>query len=308
MSRPSFQFYPGDWQKNANLRRCSPAARGVWIDILCLLHDSESEYGVLRWPLKDIANAASAPMSLVKELVSKGVLKGADKDAEPYVFRPKHAGKVGEPVILVAPFDGPVWYSSRFVRDEYVRQKRGESTRFDTANQPDSRSPKVRVGEPQGDGPSSSSSPSGSVAKATGGQPPAAEPEDPKRELYAAGKSLLELRGMPKAQCGSFITKLAKDHGQTIALEAVRAAVAAQPLEATEYLVGACQRLKGERKDPVTVPSAEAERTAAMLAEQAAHAAVAVKLTPEKRAEISARLATAREEAARATARTARAA
>lgn len=136
MSRPSFQFYPGDWQKNANLRRCSPAARGVWMDILCLLHDSEGEYGVLRWPLKDIANAASAPMTLVRELVAKGVLKGADKGAEPYVYRPKHAGKVGDPVILVAPGDGPVWYSSRFVRDEYVRLRRGESTRFDSENQP----------------------------------------------------------------------------------------------------------------------------------------------------------------------------
>jgi hypothetical protein len=29
MKRPAFQFYPSDWRNNANLRRCSPAARGV---------------------------------------------------------------------------------------------------------------------------------------------------------------------------------------------------------------------------------------------------------------------------------------
>jgi len=115
-----------------------------------------------------------------------------------------------------------------------------------------------------------------SEAKASG-VPPA--PKDEKQELYAAGKSLLELRGMPKAQCGSFITKLAKDYGQEVALDAVRASVQAQPLEATEYLIATCQRLKGERKDtgpPITVPSKAADDTARLLATQAAHAAQAV--------------------------------
>ena len=118
--------------------------------------------------------------------------------------------------------------------------------------------------------------PLSSEAKASG-VPPA--PRDEKQELYAAGKSLLELRGMPKAQCGSFITKLTKDYGQEVALDAVRASVQAQPLEATEYLIATCQRLKGERKDtgpPITVPSKAADETARLLATQAAHAAQAV--------------------------------
>lgn len=115
-----------------------------------------------------------------------------------------------------------------------------------------------------------------SVPKGTGGKPPLLSEEDEKRELYEAGKSLLLLRGMPKAQCGSFITKLAKRFGQDTALTAVRSAVAAQPLEATEYLMGACLRLKGERQDPVTVASDAAEKTKADLAamdEQARRAA-----------------------------------
>lgn len=91
-----------------------------------------------------------------------------------------------------------------------------------------------------------------SVAKATGAEAPGED--DEKRELYEAGKSLLQSRGMPKPQCGSFIGKLAKDYGQAVALEAVRAAVGAQPMDAAEYLKATCQRLKGERKDPVTVP------------------------------------------------------
>ena len=56
MKRPSFQFYPGDWQANVKLRRCSLAARGAWIEVLCLLHGSDP-YGTIDWPLADIAHA-----------------------------------------------------------------------------------------------------------------------------------------------------------------------------------------------------------------------------------------------------------
>jgi hypothetical protein len=41
-----FHFYPGDWMKDPDLRRCSPAARGVYMDLLCLMFECE-ERGVL---------------------------------------------------------------------------------------------------------------------------------------------------------------------------------------------------------------------------------------------------------------------
>lgn len=155
MRRPSFQFYPADWRNNANLRRCSPAARGVWIDVMCVLHDSD-EYGVVRWPLVDLANSANAPIKLVRELVEKAVLKGDDKRlTTPFVYVPRHGRKDGEPVTLVDVQDGPVWYSSRMVKDEYVRTVRGESTRFGEGN---GASPKSAPKPPFGDGSTSSSS------------------------------------------------------------------------------------------------------------------------------------------------------
>lgn len=46
VKRPSFQFYPADWRKDVALRMCSPAARGLWIDMLCIMHDAEP-YGHL---------------------------------------------------------------------------------------------------------------------------------------------------------------------------------------------------------------------------------------------------------------------
>lgn len=125
MKRPAFQFYPADWRNNAKLRRCSWAARGVWIDVMSLFHDSE-EYGLLRWPLKEIAQAIGAPLSLLKELVDKDVLKGGDKALEQaFVYTPVSGRKKGAPVELVPQQKGPVWFSSRMVTDEHIRQKKG---------------------------------------------------------------------------------------------------------------------------------------------------------------------------------------
>lgn len=37
--RPSFQFYPGDWMKDPALSMCAPATRGIWVDLLCAIHE-----------------------------------------------------------------------------------------------------------------------------------------------------------------------------------------------------------------------------------------------------------------------------
>jgi hypothetical protein len=38
---PSFQFYPGDWLTDPKLNLCSPATKGVWMDILCHMYLSD---------------------------------------------------------------------------------------------------------------------------------------------------------------------------------------------------------------------------------------------------------------------------
>lgn len=180
MKRPSFQFYPADWRNNAKLRRCSWEARGVWIELLGLLHDSDN-YGVLSWPLKEIAQALGAPLKALKELVDKGVLYGVEKgECEPFVYTPRSGRKEGEPVALVPVQQGPVWFSPRMVRDEYVRTVRGESTRFGEGDGPRKKtpkpSPKGGLGEGQGatpsqrqgDGSTSSSSSTSTTTAPTG--------------------------------------------------------------------------------------------------------------------------------------------
>ncbi len=149
MRRPSFQFYPGDWQSNSNLRRCTHAEKGVWVDVMCLLHDQEI-YGVLRWSLKEIAQAVGCSVSVLKALVSKGVLKGDDKMlSESFIYTPRSGRKNGEPVTLVNTQDGPIWYSSRMVKDEYVRSNAGASTRFGAENKAGSQT--VRKPNPDSD-------------------------------------------------------------------------------------------------------------------------------------------------------------
>lgn len=165
MKRPSFQFYPAEWRSNANLRRCSEAARGAWMDILCTLHDCD-QYGVARWPLAELAKAAGVAIRLAKELAEKLVLKGSDRGPIVFVHTPRHAGKDGEPVTLVDVPEGPCWFSSRMVTDEWRRKVSGGKTRFGTTPEttPDTKPVTTpRQGDDLGDGATTSSSTSPSV-------------------------------------------------------------------------------------------------------------------------------------------------
>lgn len=54
MKRPAIQFYVGDWFKDPELSMCSPATRGIWIDILCRMHDSATP-GTLAGTIEQLA-------------------------------------------------------------------------------------------------------------------------------------------------------------------------------------------------------------------------------------------------------------
>lgn len=41
MKVPAIQFYPGDWLKDSDLSKCLPATRGIWMDALCAMHQSD---------------------------------------------------------------------------------------------------------------------------------------------------------------------------------------------------------------------------------------------------------------------------
>ena len=37
---PGFFFYTGDWKKDANLSLCSLSTRGIWIELICSMHEN----------------------------------------------------------------------------------------------------------------------------------------------------------------------------------------------------------------------------------------------------------------------------
>lgn len=253
MKRPSFQFYPGDWTGNSNLRRCTHAEKGAWLDVMCLMHDQE-EYGVLRWPLKEIAQAVGCPVSLLKSIAAKGVMKGDDKRVEEgFVYTPRSGRKDGEPITLVAPQDGPIWYSSRMVKDEYVRTIRGEGSRFGEGNDDaPKKTPKV-VNKPSpkppfGDGSSSSSSssPSGSSEEPSGSpdaaaSKPGASPAGltPAESLFQVAVPWLVARGMKDSNARSLLGGAIKQLGAPGAWELASECMRTEVMEPGAWLAKA---------------------------------------------------------------------
>ena len=111
MKRPAFQFYPSDWRKDPALSACSMAARGLWIELMCIAHEADN-YGHLEINGKAMTATQLARMvgespavvaKLVAELDGAGVFS---RTAEGVVF------------------------SRRMVKDERIRNTRSESGRL----------------------------------------------------------------------------------------------------------------------------------------------------------------------------------
>lgn len=104
MKRPSFQFYPSDWRDDAGLRLCSIAARGLWVEMMCIMHACERyghlEVGGKSASSRDLARLTGEDIKTVNRLI-------AELEANK-VFSRDSAGII---------------YSRRMVRDEVERAK-----------------------------------------------------------------------------------------------------------------------------------------------------------------------------------------
>jgi hypothetical protein len=102
MKRPAFTFYPGDWLHDAAVRSVSLAARGLWIDMICIMHQA-NPYGHLVLNGKDILPTILARILGVEQ---KDIMEGLQELELSGVFRRDDAGVI---------------YSPRMVRDEQIR-------------------------------------------------------------------------------------------------------------------------------------------------------------------------------------------
>lgn len=105
MKRPSFQFYPGDWLNDAALRMVSIGARGLWIEMMCLMHQG-SEYGYLKVNGKVILSSNLARMSGATLSETEGWLGELESAG---VFSRDESGCI---------------FSRRMIRDEKIRESR----------------------------------------------------------------------------------------------------------------------------------------------------------------------------------------
>jgi len=105
MKRPAFQFYPSDWLRDTALRSCSTGARGLWIDMICYMHEG-NPYGHLK-----VADKVILPSNLAR-MVGETL-----EVVEGWLEELQHAG------VYDTAVDGSI-YSRRMIRDENLRQIR----------------------------------------------------------------------------------------------------------------------------------------------------------------------------------------
>ncbi len=143
--RPAMQFYVGDWMKDPDLRACSLAARGLWMDMLCLMFESPRRgYLLVKDRPASLAQlarmtgcASDEAASLLKELEDAGVFSSTTdkaiycrrmvRDAEVAAKNRANGSRGGNPALRVDSDNPPVIPTSnppvirgdkRFVEDE----------------------------------------------------------------------------------------------------------------------------------------------------------------------------------------------
>lgn len=78
MKLPWFHFFTGDWLKDPALSLCSPATRGVWIDLICAMHEL-GRVGELRGTTEQLARLARCqPAELESALTELQTTGAAD--------------------------------------------------------------------------------------------------------------------------------------------------------------------------------------------------------------------------------------
>ena len=110
-ARPSMQFYPADWQTDTAVQLCSLGARGLWIEMLCLMW-SAPERGCLQQ-----ANG--------KQIEAKGLAKlVGDEQANVKQL----LSELGDAVVYSRRCDGTI-YSRRMYREWKLSQSRAKAGR-----------------------------------------------------------------------------------------------------------------------------------------------------------------------------------
>lgn len=228
MKRPAFQFYPADWRKDMALQSCSVAARGLWMDMMCIAHECEP-YGHL--------TVNGKPMTAAQIARHTGL---TERECSKLIAELEDAG-------VPSRTEEGALFSRRMVRDEDVRSRRAEGGKAGSEHgikgaehgKKGGRPAKVRgVSEPPKEPPpSSSSSPSGN-SSAPDGAGASAPPTD-RDAVFAVGVTLLTSAGVEDRNARSFLAQQSKAHGEAVVLDALNRCADERPVQPIPWLVAA---------------------------------------------------------------------
>lgn len=201
--------------KDPNLRRCSRAARGMWIDMLCIMFECEDRgvfsTGGSPWTNEDIAAAVGGDiaegLACIDELLRKGVA---------------HRNQAG--AILC----------KRMVRDEQIRQERVKAGSNGGSKTQANRQAKLKQTDKQKQSSSSSSSnsPNGGAPKAP-------------ISIWDYGVSVLTREGQDATKMRNVIAKTLHEYDERSVLNALRDTEKTARADSKSYFLGC---LKGARK------------------------------------------------------------
>jgi hypothetical protein len=234
--RPAFQFYPGDWRIDPGLRLCSIAARGLWIEMMCLMHEGEP-YGHLTaqgraMTPESLARLVGEPKAAITRWLAELELND--------VFSRTEAGVI---------------FSRRMVRDEQVREARAAGGKEGAAHGQKGAKHGAKGGRPRNEEtplktpladeqrgvrkppPSSSSSSPSSEEKV-----PLSDDNgrnDESKAFWDTAKSYL---GKHKRDPSSLIGKWLRDHGKTETARAITAAQIEHAMDPIQYIEGYFRR------------------------------------------------------------------
>jgi hypothetical protein len=187
LAHPWLKFYPRDWRGDQALRAVSIAARGLWIEMLCIMHEAQP-YGHLILGGRAVSTDVLARVAglgvdecgdLIVELENAGVLSRTRK-AVIYSRRMVKDHSRAE--------KGRKSVNKRWKQEAENKEENGAPNRSPD-RKPTTQKPEARV----------------SVDKSTGGEPP-----DPIKQMFDLGVTLLKSQGHDEREARSLIGKWRK--------------------------------------------------------------------------------------------------
>lgn len=242
------KFWPQDWHGNKELRTCSPAARGVWMDLLCIAHDG-TPYGHVTLNGKPATTRQVAAIAgiqerdavkLLAELEDAGVFSRAEngaiysrrmvKDMAARVAGKAHGKGGGNPILTKR--DKPI--PSQPITG-------GDNPTLNPPPTPQEAEAEAKTSDLRSDAPDTPGAPGGGLF----GELPTDRAPSMRATLFGHGLPILRaLTGKGEGQCrgmiGKWLAGMDDDCGRLYAI--LREAEALRPADPMAWLTAAAGR------------------------------------------------------------------